>query len=133
MNFIKQRTGKNRKLFARSFCEKGAATVELTFALFILLALTLVYWEFVAIFFIQQRVNYATYMGERSNIVDGNASSVVSELNGGGEVNVGQGVSVSNRVNLPVNLNSPWDGRGLVYRVRKNVDMPDEPFESGDN
>jgi len=46
--------------------QTGAATVELTFALFILLALTIVYWEFVAIFFVQQRVNYATYMGERS-------------------------------------------------------------------
>ena len=118
--------------FARS-SSKGAATVELTFALFILLALTLVYWEFVAIFFVQQRINYATYMGERSHIVDGNASSVVSQLNNGGEVSVGSGVEVSNRVNLPVNLNAPWDGRGLVYRVRKKVDMPSEPRESGDN
>jgi len=125
-SFVKNASALGRREF-------GAATVELTFALFILIGVSLTYWEFVAVFFTQQRVNHATYMAERSNVVGGNASAVAAQLNRGGQVTVGSGVTIRNRLNLPVNLNAPWDGKGVVFTVEKQVRMPREPVDLGDN
>ncbi len=112
---------------------KGAATVELAFALFFIIGLFMVSLEYFSIFGVKQRVNYAAYMAERSQTVDGNAVSTANQLNNGAQVFLGSGVTVKKFLNLPVDLKSPWGGGSVNYEISTNVNMPTEPVDSGDN
>ncbi len=112
---------------------KGPATVELAFALFFIIGLFMVCLEYFSIFGVKQRINYAAYMAERSQTVDGNPISTANQLNNGAQVDLGSGVTVKKFLNLPVNLKSPWSGNAMNFEVSSKVNMPSEPIDSGDN
>ena len=112
---------------------KGAATVELAFALFFIVGLFMVSLEYFSIFGVKQRINYAAYMAERSYTVDGNPVATANQLNNGAQVYLGSGVTVKKFLKLPVNLKNPWGGGDMNYEISTKVNMPKEPTDSGDN
>lgn len=122
---------KRKSLSLNKKC-RGAAVVELSYTLFFLVGLVIVSYELMAVFGVKQQLNYASYIGERSNVVDGTPVATVNVITEG-RVEVGQEVKVTRFLDLPVNLNNPWGGGNLNFEVSSAVDMPDEPVDSGDN
>ena len=113
--------------------EKGATLVEFAFAMVYIFFFMAAFSQIVMIMVAHERISYAAYTGTRVNAVKGNVRKAVSDVNGGRVSVRGNGVKVSETLNLPLDFHNIYKKGGGRFTATAEFKMPEEPADRGDN